>query len=181
MSRKRDEAGTFELLARLPQQIVSLAKIEYDNAKREAVGAAKKAGIGAAGVAVALFFLFFTLQALVIAAIAALSLVWPWWLAALVVAAALLLLAAAALFAGFKLIRRGNPVPEQTLERVSGDVVALGDVRFNAGGQPADAQREQAARPDAARPGANRQAAEPGAQVPRAPRSAETYGYGGER
>ncbi|MFF8817464.1 MULTISPECIES: phage holin family protein [Leucobacter] len=136
MSRKRDEAGTFELLARLPQQIVSLAKIEYNNAKQEAIGAAKKAGIGAAGVAVALFFIFFMLQALVIAAIAALALVWPWWLAALVVAAGLLLLAAAALFAGFKLIQRGNPVPEQTLDRVGNDVAALSDVRFNADAKP---------------------------------------------
>lgn len=132
MSRKRDEAGTFELLARLPQQIVSLAKIEYDNAKREAVGAAKKAGIGAAGVVVALFFVFFMLQALMIAAIAALALVWPWWLAALTVAAALMLLAAGALFAGYKLIKRGNPVPEQTLDRVGADVAALSEVRFNA-------------------------------------------------
>lgn len=136
MSRKRDEAGTFELLARLPQQIVSLAKIEYNNAKQEAIGAAKKAGIGAAGVVVALFFVFFMLQALVIAAIAALALVWPWWLAALVVAAALLLLAAAALFAGYKLIQRGNPVPEQTLDRVGNDVNALAEVRFNADTKP---------------------------------------------
>lgn len=168
MSRKRDEAGTFELLARLPQQIVSLAKIEYDNAKREALGAAKKAGIGAAGVVVALFFVFFTLQALVIAAIAALALVWPWWLAALAVALVLLLLAGAALFAGFKLIQRGNPVPEATLERVSGDVVALGEVRFNADAHRADGAQGHGAQGQ-------------GAQDPRAPRSAETNGYGGER
>lgn len=132
MSRKRDEAGTFELLARLPQQIVALAKIEYENAKREAVSAAKKAGIGAAGVLVALFFLFFMIEALVVAAIAALALVWPWWLAALVVAAALLLLAAGAIFAGIALVRRGNPVPEETLGRVGGDLSAIGEVRVNA-------------------------------------------------
>lgn len=142
MSRKRDEAGTFELLARLPQQIVSLAKIEYDNAKREAVAAAKKAGIGAAGILVALFFLFFMIEALVIAAIAALALVWPWWLAALVVAAALLVLAAGAVLAGVMLVRRGNPVPEATLERVGGDVAALGEVRFNADAKP-DTQHGQ--------------------------------------
>lgn len=132
MSRKRDEPGTFELLTKLPQQIVTLAKIEYENAKREALGAAKKAGIGAAGVVVALFFVFFMLQALVIAAIAALAIVWPWWLAALTVAALLLVLAAGVLFASYKLIRRGNPVPEQTLGRVSTDVAALSEVRLNA-------------------------------------------------
>lgn len=172
MSRKRDEAGTFELLARLPQQIVSLAKIEYDNAKREALGAAKKAGIGAAGVIVALFFVFFMLQALVIAAIAALAIVWPWWLAALTVAAALLLLAAAALFAGFKLMRRGNPVPEATLGRVSGDIAALGDVRFNNGGQASATQRAEPA---------GTQSAPGRAQSARETPDTETYGYGGDR
>ena len=132
MSRRKDQPGTFELLARLPQQIVTLAKIEYENAKREVVSKAKRAGIGAGAIVVALFFLFFMLQALVIAAIAALALVWPWWLAALVVAAGLLLLAAGAVLAGVALIRRGNPVPEETLERVGEDLSAIGEVRVNA-------------------------------------------------
>lgn len=133
MRRNRDEAGTFELLSRLPQQIVALAKIEYENAKREAVSAAKKAGIGIAGVLVALFFVFFMIEALVIAAIAALALVWPWWLAALTVAGVLLLLAAAAILVGVFLVKRGNPVPEQTLNRVGEDISALSEVRANNG------------------------------------------------
>ncbi|MEV8338784.1 phage holin family protein [Leucobacter sp. NPDC077196] len=132
MSRKKDEAGTFELLTRLPHQIVSLAKIEYQNAKREIITKAKRAGIGAGAIVVALFFLFFMLEALVIAAIAALALVWPWWLAALVVAAGLLLLAALAILGGVALIKRGNPVPEETLDRVGGDLSAIGEVRVNA-------------------------------------------------
>ena len=132
MSRKKDHAGTFELLSRLPQQIVTLAKAEYENAKREFVAKAKNAGIGAGAVVIALFFLFFMLQALVVAAIAALALVWPWWLAALTVAAALLLLAALAVLAGVALIKRGNPVPEETLDRVGGDIAALGEVKVNA-------------------------------------------------
>ncbi|TDP89122.1 putative superfamily III holin-X [Leucobacter luti] len=132
MMRKKDQAGTFELLSRLPQQVVSLAKIEYENAKQEVASKAKKAGIGAGAITVALFFVFFMLQALVVAAIAALALVWPWWLAALVVAAGLLVLAAAAVLAGVMLIKRGNPVPEQALSRVGDDVAALGEVRFNA-------------------------------------------------
>ncbi|MEJ6490570.1 phage holin family protein [Leucobacter sp. USCH14] len=132
MSRKKDEAGTFELLSRLPHQLVTLAKIEYQNAKREAVAKAKRAGIGAGAIVVALFFLFFMLQALVVAAIAALALVWPWWLAALVVAGGLLLLAALAILGGIALIKRGNPVPEETLDRVGGDISAIGEVRVNA-------------------------------------------------
>ncbi|WP_336652343.1 MULTISPECIES: phage holin family protein [unclassified Leucobacter] len=132
MNRKKDQAGTFELLTRLPQQIVSLAKIEYENAKREIVSKAKKAGIGAGAILIALFFVFFMLEALVIAAIAALALVWPWWLAALVVAAGLLVLAALAILAGVALIKRGNPVPEETLERVGDDISAISEVRINA-------------------------------------------------
>lgn len=132
MSRRKDQPGTFELLARLPQQIVALAKAEIANAKREVVSKAKQAGIGAGAIVVALFFLFFMLEALVIAAIAGLAVVWPWWLAALVVAAALLVLAAAAVLAGVALIKRGNPVPDEALGRVSGDIDALAEVRFNA-------------------------------------------------
>ncbi|MFA5607670.1 MAG: phage holin family protein [Leucobacter sp.] len=132
MTRKRNQAGTFELLARLPQQIVTLVKVEYENAKREAISKAKKAGIGAGAIIVALFFIFFMLQALVMAAIAALAIVWPWWLAALVIAAGLLLLAATAVLAGVALIKRGNPVPEETLGRVGEDLAAVSEVRVNA-------------------------------------------------
>lgn len=131
MSRKKDQAGTFELLARLPQQIVALVKVEYENAKREVVVKAKKAGIGAGAIVIALFFIFFMLEALVIAAIAALALVWPWWLAALTVAVGLLLLAAASILAGVYFIKRGNPVPEDTLERVGEDISAISEVRVN--------------------------------------------------
>ncbi|MGJ0204144.1 phage holin family protein [Leucobacter sp. gxy201] len=132
MSRKKDQAGTFELLARLPQQIVTLAKVEYENAKREILVKAKKAGIGAGAIVIALFFVFFMLEALVIAAIAALALVWPWWLAALVVALGLLLLAAASILVGVYFIKRGNPVPEDTLDRVGDDISAISEVRINA-------------------------------------------------
>lgn len=141
MSRKRDEPGTFELLTRLPQQIVGLAKVELSNAKREVLSAAKKIGIGAGGVVVALFFVFFMLEALVIAAIAALALVWPWWLAALTVAGGLLLLAALAILASLVLIKRGNPVPDETIGRVTGDMHAMGEVRVNNDG-PAFGGRE---------------------------------------
>lgn len=140
MSRK-DQASTIELLLRLPQQIVTLAKIEYENAKREIIKKAKNAGIGLGAVVVALFFIFFMLQALVMAAIAALSLVWPWWLAALVVAAGLLLLAALAVLIGIFLIKRGNPVPEETLERVGEDVAAISELSINSDELPGQGRK----------------------------------------
>lgn len=131
MSRRDDQAGTFELLARLPQQLLALAKAEYENAKREIVAKAKRGGIGLLAIIVALFFLFFAIGSLVTAAIAGIAVVWPVWLSALVVAFGLILLAAAAIFAGIALIKRGIPVPEETIDRVEGDFEAMAEVRFN--------------------------------------------------
>jgi len=131
MSKRDGNAGTFELLARLPAQFIALAKAEFANAKREIAAKAKRAGIGLLSIVVALFFLFFALMAFVIAAIAGISVVWPVWLSALVVAGGLLLLAVAAILAGVGLIKRGVPVPEETIDRVEGDMNALADVRFN--------------------------------------------------
>ncbi|MBO1902755.1 phage holin family protein [Leucobacter weissii] len=132
MSRRGDQAGTFELLVKLPGQLVALAKAEFENAKREITAKVKRGGIGLLSIVVALFFLFFAIGSLVAAAIAGIAVVWPVWLSALVVGIGLILLAAAAILAGVALIKRGIPVPEQTIERVEDDLDALGDVRFNA-------------------------------------------------
>lgn len=131
MSRKSDQAGTFELLARLPYQFVRLGKAEFENAKREITGKLKRGGIGFVALVLALFFVFFAIGCLAAAAVAALALVWPVWLAALVIAAALILLAAGAVLAGIVLIRRASPVPEETFERVEGDLQTMSEVRFN--------------------------------------------------
>ena len=131
MSRRSDQAGTFELLARLPQQLLALAKAEFANAKREIAAKAKRGGIGLLAIIIALFFLFFAIAALVTAAIAGIAVVWPVWLSALVVAGALILLAAAAILGGIALIKRGIPVPEETIDRVEEDFGALAEVRLN--------------------------------------------------
>lgn len=131
MSRKSDEAGTIELLARLPYQFVRLAKAEYENAKREITEKLKRGGIGLLAIVVALFFIFFAIGCFVAAAIAGIAVVWPVWLAALVVAVGLLLLAAGAILGGVYLLKRGVPVPEDTIDRVEGDLQAMSEVRFN--------------------------------------------------
>lgn len=143
MSRRADQAGTFELLARLPQQLIALVKAELENAKREVAARAKRGGIGVLSMVIALFFVFFALAALVAAAIAGIAVVWPVWLAALTVAGALILLAAGAVMAGILLIKRGVPVPEKTIARVEDDVAALGELRFNASQHPSDGPLEQ--------------------------------------
>lgn len=153
MSRndEREKLGTIELLLQLPNQIVALAKAELENAKREAIAKGKKFGIGAGAAIIALFFIFFMLEALIIAAIAALALVWPWWLAALVVAAGLLLLALVVLAVAIWFIRRGNPVPSDTIGRVEGDIEALSDVRFNSDTPDHDPRRPETREAKAAR------------------------------
>ncbi len=132
MSRKSDEAGTFELLARLPYQLLRLAKAEYENAKREITAKLKRGGIGLLAIVIALFFVFFAIGCFVAAAVAGIAVVWPVWLAALVVAVGLLLLAAGAIFGGIYLLKRGVPVPEDTIDRVEGDLQAMSEVRMNA-------------------------------------------------
>lgn len=131
MARRREQPGTFELLAQLPAQFIALAKAEFNNAKREITKKAKNLGIGAVSIIIALFFVFFALGAFVAAAIAGLAVVWPVWLSALVVAFGLLLLAAAAILGGIWLIKRGVPVPDETFRRIEDDMNALGEVRFN--------------------------------------------------
>lgn len=133
MVRKKDQPGTFELLTRLPGQIVNLARIEYENAKAEVISALKKISIGAVFLIIALFFLFWSIAAFGTAAIGAINLALPLWAAALIVAGGLLLLAVAAVLFGVWLLKRGNPVPEETLSRVSDDmVVTTGSIKYNA-------------------------------------------------
>ena len=83
MSRRDDQAGTFELLAKLPYQLVRLAKAEFENAKREITVKLKRGGIGLLAIIVALFFVFFAIGCLVTAAVAGIAVVWPVWLSAM--------------------------------------------------------------------------------------------------
>src|SRR5690625_4508897 len=105
MRRKADGPGTFELLARLPQQIIALIRAEYENAKKEIKAAIKRFSIGAVFLVIALFFLFWAIAAFVFSAIAAIHIKLPLWASGLIVGGGLLLLTAAAIFVGIYLIR----------------------------------------------------------------------------
>ena len=118
---KKDQAGIFELLSRLPAHVSALVRVEYENAKREIGRQLKKLGWGALLVVVALFILFFSLGAFVTAAIAGIAVALPVWAAALIVAFALLLLAGGLVWWGVNRIQNGNPVPEETLGRIEHD------------------------------------------------------------
>lgn len=134
MNRRGDRVRSYELITRLPAQFLALVKAEYENAKREIADKAKRAGIGLLAIVVALFFLLFAIGCLVAAAVAGFveGLQMPVWLAAIIVAVILLILAAIAILGGVWFIKRGVPVPEDTIERVEGDLQAMAEVRVNA-------------------------------------------------
>ena len=132
MSRKkRSGPSTIELLLRLPQQVIALIKAEYANAKGEIKRGVKKIVIALLFLIVALFFLFWSLAAFGASAILGLANAVSPWLAALIVGGGLVVLAAGAIVVGVMMIKRANPVPEETLGRVSDDVTVATTVRYN--------------------------------------------------
>lgn len=117
---------TGELVNRLAGQVSELVRGELELARTELTAKGKRVGVGAglagAGGVVALY----GLGALVAAAVAALSLAWPVWLAALVVGVVVLAVAGALALAGRAQLRRGTPpTPEHTVESVRDDIAAV--------------------------------------------------------
>ena len=131
MRRKRSEPSTIHLLLQLPGQIAALVKAEYANAKREMSSAVKKLVIALICAIVALFLLFWALAAFGASAILGLATVLAPWLSALIVGAGLVVLAVVAVLVGWILIKRSNPVPEETLGRVGDDLAVAGSIKYN--------------------------------------------------
>lgn len=118
-----ESATTGELISRLSAQLSQLVRSELELAKAELAAKGKRAGAGAglagAGGVVALF----GVGALVAAAIAALALVLPVWLAALIIGVVLLAVAGGLALAGRSSLRRAvPPVPERAVASVQDDV-----------------------------------------------------------
>ena len=117
---------TGELVNRLASQVSELVRGELKLAGTELAAKGKRAGAGAglagAGGVIALY----GVGALIAAAIAALALVWPVWLAALVIGVVALLVAGALALAGRSQLRRATPpAPEHTVQSVRDDVSAV--------------------------------------------------------
>lgn len=128
MPRKKGP-NTFQLLLRLPGQVIKLAKAELQNAKDETQGRVRNLGIGIALFVLALMVLFWTIATLLAAAVAGLATVWPVWLSALVISGGGLLVIALLVIVGIVLVKRGSPVPSKTLERVGEDFDRFGNVK----------------------------------------------------
>lgn len=120
------DASTGELLARLPAQLTALVKGELELARAELATKGKRAGVGAGLAGAGGVAALYGGGALVAAAVAALALVLPVWLAAVLVAVALFAVAGLLALVGRASLRRAvPPVPETALEGVGQDVATV--------------------------------------------------------
>lgn len=121
--------NTLQLLTRLPGQIAALAKAEFANAKAEISGRVRNLVIGVVTFVLALIILFWVIATLLTAAVAGLATVWPVWLAALAVSGAGIVVILLLIVIGIALVKRGSPVPSETISRVEGDFSAAHEVK----------------------------------------------------
>jgi uncharacterized membrane protein YqjE len=120
------EVPTAELVSRLAGQVSELVRGELELARTELAAKGKRlgagAGLGGAGGVLALY----GLGALITAAIAALALVWPLWLAALVVGVVVLVVAGVLALAARSQVRRATPpAPQHAIDSVRDDVATV--------------------------------------------------------
>lgn len=112
--RDRNDDSLLTLIGEIPELIRNLVIAEIDAGKAWVRRTSKDAGYGAGWVAVALFFLFWSVGALLAFAIIGLSSWWPAWVASLVVLVALLLIAVIFALLGIQRFRKvakaQNPV-----------------------------------------------------------------------
>ncbi|HEV7956939.1 MAG: phage holin family protein [Microbacteriaceae bacterium] len=113
----------FQLIADVPTLVKDLVRGEIDQLKAEMIVKLKALGIGGGLMAVAAVILLFMIGVLLTAAILALSLVMPGWLAALLMALVLLIIAAIIALIGYRKFKAGlPPVPEETITSVKRDI-----------------------------------------------------------
>lgn len=121
-SAPRGPRRLFTLISDLPGQVSELVRAELALLKAEVLGKLKQAGIGVAFLFVAAVVLLLFVGVLLTAAVLALSLVMPGWLAALVVAFVLLIVIAVLVLLGIRSIKRAMPpVPERSFDSLQRD------------------------------------------------------------
>jgi tetrahydromethanopterin S-methyltransferase subunit C len=118
--RKR---SLLELLTEVPLLVRELVAGEIELLKQEMIRKLKALGVGAGLIAVAGIVLLGMLGVLLTAAIFALSLVMPGWLAALLVAAVLLIVAVILGLIGYRVLKKGiPPLPNETISGLKKDL-----------------------------------------------------------
>jgi uncharacterized membrane protein YqjE len=122
-TRKR---SLLQLLSDVPTLVRELVAGEIELLKSEMIRKLKAAGVGAGLLLGALVVVGFFVGVLLTAAILALALVMPGWLAALIVAFVLLVIAAILGFIGYRILKRGMPpLPTETIRSLKKDLNAI--------------------------------------------------------
>jgi uncharacterized protein YacL len=121
-----ENASTGQLIGQLTEQISRLVRDEARLAQAEVTEKAKKLGVGAGLFGGAGLVAFFGLAALITAAILALAVVVPDWLAALIVAVVLFAVAGVLALVGKKDVAKGSPpVPTEAISSVKTDIATV--------------------------------------------------------
>ena len=116
----------FELIGDIPTLVTDLVQREIELVKTELVAKLKALGIGAGVIAGAVLVLLAMLGVLLTAAVLALSLVMPGWLAALLVAAFLFIIAVILGAIGYRILKKGiPPVPTESIDSIKRDIRAI--------------------------------------------------------
>ncbi len=122
----RPKRSLLALVADIPALIQELFHREVELLKAEMFAKLKALGTGAGLLAVALVVLLFMIGVLLTAAVLALGLVLPGWLAALIVAAFLLIVAGILALIGYRILKRGiPPVPTESIDSLKRDYRAI--------------------------------------------------------
>jgi membrane protein implicated in regulation of membrane protease activity len=112
-----------QLATDLPNRVTELLHAEIELLKTEVIGKLKALGVGAGLLLGAAIVLGFMVGVLLTAAILALSLVLPGWLAALIVAAFLLIVAVIIGLIGWRVLKRGiPPIPQESIRSLRSDL-----------------------------------------------------------
>jgi hypothetical protein len=120
------DISTGQLIGQLTDQLSRLIRDEARLAQAEVTQKAKKLGIGAGLFGGAGLMAFFGLAVLITAAVLALDLVLPAWLAAVVVAVVLFAAAGVLALVGRKDVEQASPpVPTQAIAGVQADIATL--------------------------------------------------------
>lgn len=119
----RPKRSLLALIADLPGLVSDLIAAEIEQLKEELKQKFTALGVGAGLIAGAAVVLLFMVGVLLTAAILALSLVMPGWLAALLVAVVLLLVAALLGWIGYRKLQAGiPPIPTETIASLQKDL-----------------------------------------------------------
>jgi uncharacterized membrane protein YqjE len=128
-SKPTSDASVGELVSQLSTQTSRLVRDELRLATKELQQSAKHAGIGAGLFSAAGVLSLLGLMTLIAAAVAALSLVLPVWLAAVIVAVVLFLVAGIAALLGRKQAKGIAPPPKESVDSVKADIKEVKEAR----------------------------------------------------